>query len=256
MGKVFQRILSVPYSIYSYTIYFSSLVIMFIASLFISVAFSKRKAEYYFLRTLKMWSDTWMFLSGIRIKFVGRENYEPARSYVMVSNHYSLLDMMTGASSVRPNVKVLAKAEIKKVPLFNKLFAMGGVFVDRRSKESRELSKQKLTAAIQRGMSIFLYPEGTRNRTQNPLKEFYDGAFKIAVEQQTPIMPMVTINSRFINRLDSFWLWPGTYHVHFLPAVETVGLNEEDVPALREKVYRLMEETILKFDRWFSKKGK
>lgn len=199
-----------------------------------------------------MWSVTWMFLSGIRFRYVGRENYLKNRSYVMVSNHYSLLDMMTGAHSVRPNVKVLAKAEIKKVPLFNRLFAMGGVFVDRKSKESRDESKCKLTEAIQRDMSIFLYPEGTRNRTQNPLKEFYDGAFKIAVEQQAPVMPMVVTNSREINRMGSFWLWPGVYEIHFLPAVETAGLTEEDVPALRDKVYHMMEETIFEYDRWFS----
>lgn len=251
MGNVFRRILSVPYSLYSYVVYFTTLIIMFTTSVFISIAFSKRKAEYYFLRVLKMWSDTWMFLSGIRIKFVGRENYKKDVSYVIVSNHFSLLDMMTGASSVRPNVKVLAKAEIKKVPFFNQLFAMGSVFVDRKSKESRDESKRQLTAAMERGMSIFLYPEGTRNKTKNPLKEFYDGAFKIAVEQQAPILPMVTINSRYIVKGGSFWMWPGTYEVHFLPAIETKGLTDDDVPALRERVFYVMEQTILKFDRWF-----
>lgn len=252
MGNLLRRIFSIPYSLYSYVVYFISLIIMFLCSVFISIAFSKHKAERYFLRVLKIWSDTWMFLSGIRYRFVGRENYRRDRSYVMVSNHYSLLDMMTGAVSVYPNVKVLAKAEIKKVPFFNKLFAMGSVFVDRKSKESREESKRQLTAAFNRGLSIFLYPEGTRNRTRQPLKEFYDGAFKIAIEQQAPIMPMVVTNSRFVNRLGSSWLWPGRYEIHFLPAIETKGLTESNVTELKEKTYRLMEETILQFDRWFS----
>lgn len=225
---------------------------MFIASIFISIFFSTAKAEHYFLRILRIWSSGWMFLSGIRYRFVGRENYRRDRSYVVVSNHYSLLDMMTGAVSVHPNVKVLAKSEIKKVPIFNKLFAMGSVFVDRRSKESREESKRQLTKAIERGLSIFLYPEGTRNRTKKPLKEFYDGAFRIAIEQQIPIMAMVTTNSRSINRMGSAWLWPGTYEIHFLPAIETAGLTEENLLELKEKTYRLMEETIVTFDRWFS----
>lgn len=255
MGNLLRRIFSVPYSLYSYTVYFIGLIVMFLTAVFISLLFSKRKAEYHFLRTLKLWADSWMFLSGIRYRFVGRENYRPDRSYVMVSNHYSLLDMMTGAVSVRPNVKVLAKAEIKKVPFFNKLFAMGSVFVDRKSKESREESKRQLTAAINRGMSIFLYPEGTRNRTRQPLKDFYDGAFKIAIEQQTPIMPMVVTNSRFVARMGSAWLWPGRYEVHFLPAIETVGLTEANVAELKEKTYRAMEETILRFDKWFANRG-
>lgn len=253
MGNLLRRIFSIPYSIYSYTVYFIGLILMFLASLFISLLFPKDKAGYYFLRLLKLYADTWMFLSGIRYRFVGRENYRPDRSYVIVSNHYSLLDMMTGAVSVRPNVRVLAKAEIRKVPVFNKLFAMASVFVDRKSKESRERSKQELASVIRRGMSIFLYPEGTRNRTRQPLKEFYDGAFKIAIEQQTPILPMVVTNSRFVVRMGSAWLWPGRYEVHFLPAIETAGLTEANVTELKEKTYRLMEETILRFDRWFAK---
>lgn len=225
---------------------------MFIAAVFISLVFSKHKAEKYFLQTLRIWSDGWMLLSGIRLKFIGYENYKPNVSYVMVSNHYSLLDMMTGASSVHPNSKILAKAEIKKVPFFSKLFAMSSVFVDRKSKESRDESKRLLTEAMNRGMSIYIFPEGTRNQTDKPLKEFYDGAFRMAIEQQKPVLPLTTTNSRFINRMDSVWLWPGTYEIHFLEPVETKGMTEEDIPALKQKIYDLMEASILKHDRWFS----
>lgn len=254
MGKVFRKILSVPYSIYVYFIYFHSAIIVFIISFIISFIYPKEKAGYQFQKVLKIWSDTWMFLSGIRIRYIGRENYRRDRSYVMVSNHYSLLDMMTGASAVWPNIKALAKIEIKKVPVFNRLFVMGSVFVDRKSKEGREKSKRELAETLKSGKSIWIYAEGTRNKTDKPLKEFYDGAFKIAIEQGAPVLPTITLNSRFVVSGKSFWMWPGRYEVMFLPAIETTGMTEEDVPALKDRVYTLMEGTILRYDKWFGGK--
>lgn len=229
---------------------------MAFVGIFFSYFYPKKKAGYTFQKALKVWSDAWMFLSGIRIKYAGREHYKADRSYVIVSNHFSLLDMMTGASTVRPNIKALAKIEIKKVPFFNQLFALGSVFVDRKSKEGRDKSKRELAETLQSGKSIFIYAEGTRNRTNNPLKEFYDGAFRIAIEQQAPVLPMITLNSRFIVSGKSFLMWPGKYEVLYLPAIETTGMTEEDVPALKEKVYHQMEEAILKYDRWFGGKEK
>lgn len=254
MRRAVRIFFGIPYSIYSYTVYFITLILMFLASVFLSVFFSTEKAGYYFIRVLHTWSASWMFLSGIRYRFVNREHYQKNKPYVMVNNHFSFLDMMIGAVTVYPNVRVLAKAEIKKVPFFNKLFAMSSVFVDRKSKESRAQSKKELAEAIEKGKSIWLFPEGTRNRTPNPLKEFYDGAFKIAIEEQVPVLALVTTNSRYINRMNSKILMPGTFEIRFLPPFETKGLGEEDIPALRDKVYKAMEEEILKHDRWFAEK--
>lgn len=227
---------------------------MFLASVFLSVFFSREKAGNYFIRVLHLWSATWMFLSFIRYRFINRLHYEKKKPYVMVNNHFSFLDMMIGAVTVYPNVRVLAKSEIKKVPFFNKLFAMSSVFVDRKSKESRAQSKKELAEAIEMGKSIWLFPEGTRNRTANPLKEFYDGAFKIAIEEQVPILALVTTNSRYINRMGSLILMPGVFEIRFLPPFDTKGLTLDDIPKLREDVFKAMEAEILKEDRWFSKR--
>lgn len=254
MGKAIRIIFGIPYSIYSYSVYFVTLVMMFLASICLSLFFSKEKASFHFFGVLKAWSSSWMFLSLIRYRFVDRQNYAPQTPYVMVSNHFSFLDMMIGAVTVYPNVRVLAKAEIKKVPFFSKLFKMSSVFVDRKSKESRERSRIELTDAISSGKSIWIFPEGTRNRSKNPLKEFYDGAFKIAIEQQVPILPVVSTNSRFINRMDSMLLLPGKFEVRFLKPVDTKGMTEDDVPALRDKVYAMMENCIAENDRWFKKR--
>jgi 1-acyl-sn-glycerol-3-phosphate acyltransferase len=257
MNKVLRVILGVPYSIYAYTVYVISMLLMFFYTLIISVFFSSEKSKALFFNGLEVWSAGWMGLCGIRYTLVDRKkHYLKNQPYVMVCNHFSFLDMMVGGITSYPNVRVLAKAEIKKIPFFSKFFGMVSVFVDRKSKESREQSRIALSEAIKQKNSIWIFPEGTRNRTNNPLKEFYDGAFKIAIEQQVPVLPLVTTNSRFINRMGTPILFPGKFEIHFLEPISTVGLTEEDIPALRDKVFHQMKNCILENDRWFSKYSK
>ncbi len=256
MNKAFRLILGIPYSIYSYTVYFIGVILMFVYTLFISLVFPSEKAKKLFFNGLEVWSAGWMLLSGIHYDLVNRsKNYQKNVAYVMVCNHFSFLDMMIGGITSYPNVRVLAKSEIKKVPFFNKFFGMVSVFVDRKSKESREQSRLALAECIRQNNSIWIFPEGTRNRTDKPLKEFYDGAFKIAIEQQVPVLPLVTTNSRFINRMGTPILFPGKFEIHFLEPVSTEGMTEQDIPALRDKVYHMMESCILTHDRWFQKKS-
>lgn len=257
MNKALRLILGIPYSIYSYTLYFIGMLIMFLYTLFISFVFPAQKAKKLFFKGLKVWSAGWMRLSGIRYDLINRDKYyQKNKAYVIVGNHFSFLDMMIGGIICYPNLRVLAKAEIKKVPVFSKFFGMVSVFVDRKNKESREQSRMALSDAIRQNNSIWIFPEGTRNRTDKPLKEFYDGAFRIAVEQQVPVLPFVTTNSRFINRMGNPILFPGKFEVHFLEPLSTQGLTEADTPALRDRVYEMMESCILEHDRWFKSKNR
>jgi 1-acyl-sn-glycerol-3-phosphate acyltransferase len=257
MNGAWRVILGVPYSVYAYIVYVISMLLMFFYTLIISVFFSAERSKILFFYGLEIWSAGWMGMCGIRYSLINRDkHYQKNQPYVMVCNHFSFLDMMVGGITSYPNVRVLAKAEIKKIPFFSKFFGMVSVFVDRKSKESREQSRIALSEAIKQKNSIWIFPEGTRNRTDKPLKDFYDGAFKIAIEQQVPVLPLVTTNSRFINRMGNPILFPGKFEIHFLEPISTVGLTEEDIPALRDKVFHQMKNCILENDRWFSKNSK
>jgi 1-acyl-sn-glycerol-3-phosphate acyltransferase len=105
-----------------------------------------------------------------------------------------------------------------------------------------------MKAALQKHISIFIFPEGTFNETGAPLKEFYDGAFRIAIETQTPIKPMLLVDT--LDRLhyrSIFTLSPGPSRVVFMQEVPVSELHMGDIGMLKEKVHKIMEEGLLRY---------
>jgi 1-acyl-sn-glycerol-3-phosphate acyltransferase len=99
-----------------------------------------------------------------------------------------------------------------------------------------------------KGISIVVFPEGTFNRTSNPLKHFYDGAFRVAIEAQMPIKPILFLDAYDrLNYRSIFSLNPGRDRVVYLEEVPVEGLTQEDVPALKQKVYQLMDKKLREY---------
>lgn len=98
--------------------------------------------------------------------------------------------------NIRAPFRTLAKRELLKVPIMGFIFKTSGIMVDRSSPESRKASFQRMVEAVTLGESLMIYPEGTQNRTNEQMQPFFDGAFKLAVATQVPILPVVTINTR------------------------------------------------------------
>jgi 1-acyl-sn-glycerol-3-phosphate acyltransferase len=102
--------------------------------------------------------------------------------------------------------------------------------------------------AIHNNISIFIFPEGTFNETGEPLKEFFDGAFRIAIETQTPIKPMLFLDT--LDRLhysSIFNLTPGPCRVVYMEEVPVIGLQMDDLAGLKEKVHRIMEDGLVRY---------
>jgi 1-acyl-sn-glycerol-3-phosphate acyltransferase len=92
---------------------------------------------------------------------------------------------------------------------------------------------------LKKGMHMCIYPEGTRNRTNEPLKKFYDGAFKLAVETNTAIIPTLIFNTKkAVPVHKSFFFIPHKLEMHFLPPVE---VSNQTVEQLKEKVAGIMK---------------
>lgn len=199
----------------------------------------------------KTWSAIFFFCAGIRIEEVNRKILLDNQPCIMCCNHGSNLDMFIGAYSVTLSTKPLAKVQLKKMPLLGYLFAAACVLVDRSSKESREKSSRIMLQEIQNGNSIFLFPEGTRNKGTTPLNNFYDGAFRFAIESQQPIVAMCSINARNITPSDGYSVKPGTIRLKYLGPYITKGLHKEDIETLKEQVRKEMYETLKNEDPMF-----
>ena len=94
---------------------------------------------------------------------------------------------------------------------------------------------------MEKGYSIIIYPEGTRNRTPEPIKEFYDGAFRLAIEMQKPILVNTLVGIRELNPPTGFFTYlPGKLYSHWDTPISTIGMTLEDIPKLKKKVGEIM----------------
>ncbi len=174
----------------------------------------------------------------IRIKTEGLENLDPKRTYILVSNHLSALDFMINARAYPGVYKYLAKKELVKVPLFGFIVRKMCVLVDRSSGASRASSMNFLRKTLDEGYSVFLYPEGTRNRSAEPLLPFQKGAFRIAAESGNPIAVQTIVGVKKVSGLaEGLDLWPGVVRVVWSKPIEPEGLS---LAELEEKVRQAM----------------
>ncbi len=188
------------------------------------------------------WADIWYFLVGIYHKNIYEYPHSKNSQYIFVANHISYLDAAAIVKSIRQNVRVLGKQEFGKIPIFGFIYKRAIVTVKRGDATNRANSVRILKSVLKKNISIFIFPEGTFNETGKPLKDFYDGAFRIAIETQTPIKPLLFLHTYDrMNYKGFFTLTPGISTTIFLEEVPVAGLTSKDVPALKEKVYKLME---------------
>jgi len=196
-----------------------------------------------FLAIGRVWMKVYMPLIGCPVYRKGIEYFAPGQTYVIVCNHNSLIDVPVTTAKIPGANKTLAKASLGKIPLFGVLYKIGGIMVDRSSEASRKQSVIEMKEALTKGLHILLYPEGTRNRTSEPLKAFYDGAFALAIDTQLPLIPSLLFHTKKILPVGrKLFAWPHHIDYHFLPPVSTAGLNRDDLPALKEKVFKQMWE--------------
>ena len=145
-------------------------------------------------------------------------------------------------------IRILGKADMAKVPLFGFIYKSAAVLVERGDPEKRSKSVQQLKSVLNKNISVVIAPEGTFNMTHKPLKEFYDGAFKIAIETKTPIKPVLFLDAYDRMGYESiFSITPGRSRSVYLEEISVEGLSLDDVDFLREKVYTIMEEKLIEY---------
>lgn len=195
----------------------------------------------------------WSIFTGMRYKIRGLENIVKDKTYVVVVNHVNAADMMATAYGQRVNAKPLVKRELTLIPGLGQLFSLMCLPVDRSSKEARSASKVRMLNELKQGISVLIFPEGTRNRSMHPLLPFYDGAFELAIDAQVPILPVVLTNIRKINRVDTLLVQPGTLEITHLPAIETRGMAPDQVQELKQRAFDEMAAYIRRHDDYFIK---
>lgn len=209
--------------------------------------FPDPKGQDYFIKIARAWIRIWLFIIGCKLIVKGKEHFRKGETFIITCNHNSFMDPPLSSPFILGPNKTIAKSTFTKVPFFGWYYKRGGVMVNRKSDESRRKSYEDMKRVLKAGMHMCIYPEGTRNRTDNPLKPFYNGAFKLSVETGHAILPAVLFNTKKVLPPGKFlYGWPGKMEIHFLPPVSPNGLSPEE---LKEHVFNTMRDYYQQQDR-------
>ncbi|WP_116999859.1 lysophospholipid acyltransferase family protein [Desertimonas flava] len=164
---------------------------------------------------------------------------DPRRPYVVVSNHESFVDILL-ISHLPWEMKWLSKSEFFKIPFVGWLMQLAGdIPLVRTDAKSIVQAMKECGDRLDKKVSVMIFPEGTRSAS-GELGEFKDGAFRLAIEKQVPIVPLVVHGTRSALRKHDWRLGVSEADVYVLDPVDTAGLERGDVKQLREQVRALI----------------
>ncbi|MBO9204495.1 MULTISPECIES: lysophospholipid acyltransferase family protein [Niastella] len=241
------RVLRIIYCLYAIVLFIGCMLLV-IPPVIVASFFGKVRGGNFIYRLCGYWARVWFFLVGIRHSNFYEQPHDKTKQYIFVANHMSYLDAPMIVLALKQRVRALGKVEVSKVPLFGIIYRNAVVTVDRSSATGRANSVRILKSVIKKGISIFIFPEGTFNETDQPLKKLYDGAFRIAIETQTPIKPLLFLDTwKRMNSSTSFSLTPGRCRTVFLKEIPVTGLTARDVESLKQQVAQVMEQKLREY---------
>jgi 1-acyl-sn-glycerol-3-phosphate acyltransferase len=188
---------------------------------------------------MRTWARTICRVAGARVVLHGAEHIERRRGAVYASNHVSWFDIFAIAS-VLPRYTFVAKAELRRIPIFGwGAEGAGVVFLSRENRKSAFEAYQSVAQEIARGRSVVVCPEGTRGSDYH-LRPFKKGPFVLAIAARAPVVPVVVHGAREVMRKGSWQVRAGTVDVHLLPPVETTELEYDQRHELMQRVWTAM----------------
>ena len=247
--KIVKEILGRIFALWGIIIFAGSLLIASIP-IWITAIWPEPKRTINFFKVVQVWMNFFFTFTGVRRIVKGKNHFQKGQNYVVVCNHNSFMDVPLSVTAVPPN-KTIAKAEMAKIPVFGMIYKRGSVLVDRKSEESRRKSFLKMKTVLEMGLHMCIYPEGTRNKTSEPLQRFHDGAFKLAVETKKEIIPALIFYTSKVLPRKPFFFWPHKVEIHFLPAVAVENKTSQQ---LKDEVFIIMKNYLLNSGKWESSK--
>jgi len=230
------------YTLYA-LVWFAFFTILAFPLVIIFSFFGKRRGGNMIWYMAKVWADIWYFLLGIHHENIFESSYDPEGNYIFLANHISYMDIPCLFKAIRKQpFRMLGKEEIKKIPIFGFIYSRCAVMVDRGSADRRAKSVRILKSLLKHHISIGIFPEGTFNETGKPLKTFYDGAFRIAIETKTPVKPILFLdNYSLMDYRSVLSLKHGKSRAVFLEEIPPDGYSLKDISRYKQKVFEIME---------------
>lgn len=236
--NIVKEILARVFALWGLLVFIITMLPVTLAMWIIGLTEEPKRTEI-FRRISKVWMNIFFALAGCRLKIKGKEHFKLHENYIIICNHNSFMDVPITTPFIPAANKTIAKIEIARVPLFGLIYKRGSILVDRKNKSSRGDSFRKMKEVLAMGMHMCIYPEGTRNKSVEPLKTFHDGAFKLAIDTHKPLLPALIFNTRKVLPPGKvFYFWPSKMELHFLAPVKVTSTDTAE--ELKQKLFTLM----------------
>jgi len=232
--NLFKNIFRLFWRIWFYAwVFFSILAILPV--LFIIISYEKYYKTFY--KIARFWGKTILFVMGFSSKIIYEQKLEPHKSYMFIANHTSMVDIMLMLVAAKNPAVFVGKKELIKMPVFGYVFKKTSIWVDRSSPRSRKEVYDRAQHKLNQGLSIIIFPEGLVPEEDVVLSEFKNGAFRLAIEHQIPIVPMTFYDVKKRFPWTFFSGWPGELRVKSHQFIETKGLILKDVKTIKDQAY-------------------
>ncbi len=221
-----------------------SLPILVFSPLLILLTLSERTYGAFFWLARNLWAAPILYGMGCFPKIKYDQRLERSRSYMLVANHTSMLDVMLMLRVSRNPFVFVGKKELVRIPIFGFFYKKVCIMVDRESSRSRSGVYRRAEKRLQSGLSICIFPEGGVPDESVVLDAFKDGAFKMAIAHQIPIVPMTFFDCKQRFPFRFFAGSPGRLRTRVFPFIETAHLNDADMAGLRDGVRELLLKSL------------
>jgi len=197
-----------------------------------------------FFKIARFWGKTILFVMGFKPVVQEMQELNPDKSYMFIANHASLVDVMLMLAVVKNPAVFVGKKELIKLPVFGYVFRKTSIYVDRSSEKSRKEVYIRAQKKLNDGLSIAIFPEGLVPEESVTLAPFKNGAFRLAIEHQIPIVPMTFYDVKKRFSWTFFSGWPGKLRVKIHPFIETKGLSLDDLDATKETAFNVIHNEL------------
>lgn len=213
-------------------------VVIVIFSPLLIISLSIEKLYPFFMKLAHIWALVVFYGMGFRYDKKQWQKIDGNQSYIFVANHTSMMDIMLMLILIRNPFVFIGKKELGKLPIFGFFYKRACILVDRSNAQSRRESIQKAQEKLTKGLSICIFPEGGVPDTEVVLDNFKDGAFRLAIDFQIPIVAMTFVGLKQGFSYNFFSGKPMKIDVYMHSLFETKGMEMKDKNQLKEEVYQ------------------
>jgi 1-acyl-sn-glycerol-3-phosphate acyltransferase len=202
---------------------------------FLVASILKEKWYPYFFMMARIWARFILFGMGFRYTIEQDQAILQNKSYMFTANHTSMADIMLMLAVVKNPFVFVGKHELKNIPLFGFFYKRTCILVDRNNPTSRRAVFESAQKRLNQGLSICIFPEGGVPDESVILDDFKDGAFRLAIDHQIPVVPMTFGDNKERLSYTFFSGSPGLMRVKIHSFIDTIGKTDGDRKAIKEQ---------------------